>query len=428
MQKIDIIKIVTILFTKKLVFYIYKIKICIIFALPKPKIMQNYNLFSTKNSKSLICYLLILTLSFYPADAAKLANNSGPIIVIDAGHGGHDPGAVGLFSNEKDITLSISQKVGWILMEKMPEASILYTRNTDEFLPLYRRAAVANQNKASLFISIHCNATAVDKEKYRGTESFVLGVEKVDQNLEIVKLENQVLHMEDQIQGKYRNMDLTGVESHIIMSQYQGIQLEEGIKVARQIESNFNIGHEGKSRGVKQAGFVVLSQVTMPAVLVETGFISHPEEEIYLNSENGQLQIASMIAEGILKYFIEQNKYIQIANGLDLNLIEKTDIALKSPIIESPIIAPLQEETIEERQEYRIQIAASKGEMIKMDHPAWQNVPSFQIVRELDLFKYQVGQFTSFNEANQEKNRLKQLGFSDAFIVNYKNGRRIDKS
>ena len=135
-----------------------------------------------------------------------------------------------------------------------------------------------------------------------------------------------------------------------------------------------------------------------------------------------------MIAEGILKYFIEQNKYIQIANGLDLNLIEKTDIALKSPIIESPIIAPLQEETIEERQEYRIQIAASKGEMIKMDHPAWQNVPSFQIVRELDLFKYQVGQFTSFNEANQEKNRLKQLGFSDAFIVNYKNGRRIDKS
>ena len=145
-------------------------------------------------------------------------------------------------------------------------------------------------------------------------------------------------------------MDLTGVESHIIMSQYQGIQLEEGIKVARQIESNFNIGHEGKSRGVKQAGFVVLSQVTMPAVLVETGFISHPEEEIYLNSENGQLQIASMIAEGILKYFIEQNKYIQIANGLDLNLIEKTDIALKSPIIESPIIAPLQEETIEERQ------------------------------------------------------------------------------
>lgn len=402
--------------------YIYKLKIYIIFALPKLKIMKNYDLSLTKKSCIAILLFLNLTLFCHASKPAKLINYSGPIIVIDAGHGGHDPGTVGKFSQEKDITLSISQKLGWMLMSAIPDATILYTRNSDEFLPLYRRAAVANQNKADLFISIHCNAMSTDKHKHRGTETFVLGIEKANENLEIVKLENNVLNLEHNSEAKYRFLNLSNEEAHIIMSQYQDLHLDNSIKIAKSIENNFHQYHPGGSRGVKQAGFVVLAQTSMPSILIEAGFLSNEDEEIFLNSEDGQLQIARYISDGVTDFFQSNSNYVH-ENHL---VMESTDITYKSPIIETPIVEALEEKI--EQIEYRIQIAASKGEMIKMDHPAWQKVPSFQIVHELDLYKYQVGNYNNFKDALAEKENLQKIGFSDAFIVNYKNGTRINKS
>ena len=206
------------------------------------------------------------------------------------------------------------------------------------------------------------------------------------------------------------------------MSQYQDLHLDNSIKIAKSIESNFQQYHPGGSRGVKQAGFVVLAQTSMPSILIEAGFLSNEDEEIFLNSEDGQLQIARYISDGVTDFFQSNSNYAH-ENHL---VMESTDITYKSPIIETPIVEALEEKI--EQIEYRIQIAASKGEMIKMDHPAWQKVPSFQIVHELDLYKYQVGNYNNFKDALAEKENLQKIGFSDAFIVNYKNGTRINKS
>lgn len=386
--------------------------------------MQNYDRSSTKRNNIVLLYSAVLTLFCHSINGAKLINNSSPIIVIDAGHGGHDSGAVGLFSKEKDITLSICQKLGWILMDKMPSATILYTRNSDEFLPLYRRAAVANQNRADLFLSIHCNAVASHQESNRGTETFVLGMHKAEENLEIVKKENEVMNMEDNSAAKYYNLSLNNTENHIIQSLYQTADFDESIKLASMIEKKFESFHPGKSRGVKQAGFVVLSQITMPGLLIETGFISNQQEEIYLNSEEGQFAIATQIADAIVDYYADSDIYDLLANNNNIEQLNRLGLTSKS--VEAIPASIIIKEEIPEHIEYKIQIAASKGEHIKMNQSAWQHISQYQILKEGDYYKYQVGPFTSKEEASIEKEKLKQFGFTDAFLIPYKNGIRMN--
>ena len=222
-------------------------------------------------------------------------------VVIDAGHGGKDAGALGKFSQEKNITLQIARRLGKLIQQNMKHVEVIYTRPTDEFVALYKRADIANKNNADVFISIHCNA-ALDGQFACGTETFTIGLHKTASNLAAAIRENSVILMEDSYEKHYPNFDPHAPESHILSVLYKYAYHENSLKLAQYIEDRFKRNLGRKSRGVKQAEFLLLRKTTSPSVLIEIGFITHPEEEKYLNSPSGQNQIAEAIFAGFKKY------------------------------------------------------------------------------------------------------------------------------
>ena len=229
-------------------------------------------------------------------------------VVIDAGHGGKDSGTVGTFSKEKDITLSIALKLGQIIKQNIKDVEVIYTRKTDVFIPLAKRAEIANKNNADLFISIHCNGGA--KHSVKGTETFVMGVHSSDENLEVAKRENSVILLENDYKKRYEGFDPSSLDSHILFSMFVNSYMDNSLNFAQKIENQFSKRVGRKTRGVKQAGFVVLWQTSMPSVLVEVGFLSNKGEEKYLNDPLGKTYIAS----GIYRAFKEYKKEIEFVN------------------------------------------------------------------------------------------------------------------
>ncbi|MCG8474977.1 MAG: N-acetylmuramoyl-L-alanine amidase [Cytophagales bacterium] len=221
-------------------------------------------------------------------------------VVIDAGHGGKDPGTSGRNSKEKDITLKIALKLGRIIKQNLKDVEVIYTRQSNKFVELSQRARIANKNKADVFISIHCNGGL--PAQVHGTETYVMGLHTSEENLEVAKRENAVIRMEKNYQTKYEGYDPNSPESHILFSLFTNSHLENSANLAQKIESQFKKRVGRKSRGVKQAGFVVLWQTTMPSVLVEVGFLSNRREEQFLLSEKGQLYIASGLFRAFRDY------------------------------------------------------------------------------------------------------------------------------
>ena len=221
-------------------------------------------------------------------------------VVIDAGHGGHDSGTLGRSSKEKDVALKIALELGQIMNEYLPDVEIIYTRKTDKFLDLKERARIANRENADLFISVHCNAAA--NRSVFGTETFVMGLSKVAGNFEVAKRENAVILLEDNYEEKYEGFDPSKEESYILFNMYQKAFLRNSLSLAANIENQFSTRVGRKSRGVKQGPFWVLWDTSMPSVLIETGFLSNQTEEHYLNSEKGQVYIASGIFRAIRDY------------------------------------------------------------------------------------------------------------------------------
>jgi N-acetylmuramoyl-L-alanine amidase len=228
-------------------------------------------------------------------------------VVIDAGHGGKDPGTVGKFLKEKDVVLKLAIKVGEYIEKNMPEVKVVYTRKTDKFIELGERAAISNRNKADLFISIHANAIA-NPSTY-GTETWVMGLHKSEENLAVAKRENSVIQYEDNYQERYEGFD-NSPESYIMLSLMQNAYLESSLKFADKIEKQFKNKAGRHSRGVKQAGFVVLYKTATPSVLVEAGFLSNETEEKFLGTENGQ----ELIASGIYRAFKEYKSDVESIN------------------------------------------------------------------------------------------------------------------
>ncbi len=387
--------------------------------------MQNYNYQPSKRWLLLLFLTLALPIITHRQTAvSQAAFSPGPIIVLDAGHGGYDHGASGSLLKEKQICLAVVQKTGWILNERFPEAAVYYTRISDEFVPLHRRAALANNVNADLFISVHCNALPQKNQSIRGTETYVMGLHKAADNLEVAKRENASALDEEDYHSHYGGIDPNSPEGHILFNQYQSQYWEKSIEFAKILEAEFSKKHPGRSRGVKQAGFLLLHQISMPGVLTEIGYLSNAGDEKYLQSLRGQLEIAHMLAEAIIQYF--KGAHPASANS---------HLAVKSPVLpdatpKSPI-EPLADvdptETIGPAglKKFRVQIAASKDKLINTNHPIWKKAPEYVISHENDYFKYLVGSFDHRHEAEKERDRLRALGFTDAFVVAYIGEQRV---
>lgn len=244
--------------------------------------------------------VMLIFVAATPPSSKKIYKKSISTIVIDAGHGGHDPGCHSANVREKEVTLAIALALGSKLKEQMPDVKIIYTRSSDKFVELWERAAIANRNNADLFISIHCNSTK--NVNINGTETFAMGLHKANENLEVSKRENDVVMLEDNYLERYEGFDPSSPESHIYFSLFQNAHMDQSLRLASKVENQISKGINRPSRGVKQAGFVVLWKTKMPSILIETGFLSNKKDREFLGSEAGVEEMSSAIANAVVDY------------------------------------------------------------------------------------------------------------------------------
>jgi len=330
-------------------------------------------------------------------------------VVIDAGHGGKDPGAIGSRSKEKDIALAIALKVGGYIEKYIPGVEVIYTRKSDVFVELHRRAAIANDSKADLFISIHCNATR--SSSTNGTETFVMGLHKNEANLEVAKLENAAILKEENYADMYEGFDPDADEDYITLTMFQESFLEQSTVLAEKIQRQFRERVKRKDRGVFQAGFLVLYKVAMPGVLVETGFITNPDDEKFLMSEDGKAYIAS----AIYRAFKEYKEEVERKDNKAKSVQEYAQETLVNPDPEAPKPAVF----------FRVQFASYKNSR-HFDQKKFSDLPEIRNYFQDGLVKYTAGNTTSYIEALallkvvKEKKKIR-----DAFVVAFLDEKRI---
>ena len=281
-------------------------------------------------------FTVIILILFFQNQLFAQHKNQIRKVVIDAGHGGHDSGAKGKNSLEKEIALSIALKTGRLIQKNCPGVEVIFTRESDVFVELYRRAQIANENKADLFISIHCNANP--SPFAYGTETYVMGLHKSEANLEVARNENASILLEDNYSKRYDGFNPNSSEAYIIFSLFQNAYLDKSLDFASRVEANFTANTKLPERGVKQAGFLVLYRTTMPGVLVETGFLSNSHEETYLMSSAGQERISYSIYRAF-------DEYRRVSDGNSLPVAHPLEDSLMKS---HPAIVKLKQEKLEE--------------------------------------------------------------------------------
>jgi N-acetylmuramoyl-L-alanine amidase len=251
-----------------------------------------------------IFLILIVPLNLYSQNRPATVSAGVRTVVIDPGHGGKDPGALGKRVYEKDINLAVALGFGKLVEEWFPDVRILYTRTTDVFVDLIERSNVANSNNADLFISIHANAVENEKDRNKtsGNETYIMGLHKSEDNLRVAMFENSSIKLEDNYESKYDGFDPSDPESYIMFSLMQDEFMERSLKMAELIQEEFQNGPVTKDRGVKQDGFLVLWKTAAPSVLIELGFISHPEEELTLMNRDNQQRMSECIFRAFKRY------------------------------------------------------------------------------------------------------------------------------
>lgn len=379
-----------------------------------------------------ILYIFIcLWLLFLPSCTDRLWGKDF-VVVIDAGHGGHDPGAIGKISKEKNINLNVALKVGNLIKKNCNDVKVVYTRSKDVFIPLARRAEIANNAKADLFISIHTNALAKNRTA-KGASTWTLGLAKSEANLEVAKRENAVILYESDYQTRYAGFNPNSAESYIIFEFMQDKHMEQSVHLASLVQKQFRNTCKRVDRGVHQAGFLVLKASAMPSILVELGFISTPEEERYLNSESG----ASTMANGIYRAFLNYKREREIR----LTGVSKTIVPTEKEEETAPMIAQVQkntEKTAAPKQTpivvenatndseitFKIQILTSSKPLAKNDKRL-KGLKEVEYYKEKGLYKYTYGASTDYNKVLRTKRSI-TAQFKDAFIIAFRNGEKMN--
>ncbi len=411
-------------------------------------------------------FVLLLTASF--ATIIRPDSKKIKVVCIDAGHGGKDPGCHGDLVKEKDIALAVSLKLGKYIESNFPEIKVIYTRTTDVFVELNERAAIANRNHADIFICVHCNSACVRKKmangKYHdvcnetahGSATYVMGLHKTDGNLDVAKRENDAVLMEDNYQNNY-NLDINSDEAEIIFSTYQNEYLEESMRFAQLCQEQFSSNAGRDNDGVKQAGFLVLWKTSMPSVLIETGFLSNPQEEKFLSLEKGQNHMAASIFRAFRKWKDElegtSKKYtdeiekmkpyepeVSDTSGLRKAVNYVNPKAGTKPKIDSVAIV-IPKDTVSEKPKidseimlvppnvltviYRVQILSS-DKILKDGASEFKGVKDIWKYESKGSFKYTAGSYNTQGDAITRQNELKKKGFTEAFVVAFdSNGKRL---
>ncbi|MDX2001710.1 MAG: N-acetylmuramoyl-L-alanine amidase [Chitinophagales bacterium] len=358
-------------------------------------------------------------------------------VVIDAGHGGHDPGTLGATkTREKNIALSVALKLGNYIKQNFPDIKVVYTRSTDEFIELHERAAIANRNKSDVFISVHCNSSP--STSAYGTEVFVLGLHKSEDNLAVAKRENSVILMENDYSKQYDGFDPNSPVSHIVFSVYQDAYINQSIRLAGHVDDQFKNKVNRSSRGVKQAGFLVLWKTAMPSILIELGFITNKNEESYLNSQQGQTYMASAIYRAFKAYKSESEGVADNTpdKGLD-EVVEEKDTTTdkvedttpspepKQPLSNketTPVKDPVKPSVNSSEVVYKVQFVASK---VKLSNATLKGISDYEMEVSKDYIRYLSGSFSDFKAAVAHQNAIRKKGFPEAFVVAYKGSQRV---
>ncbi len=389
--------------------------------------------------KNILLYVVcILLISNYQNLAQE--SDGVNIVVIDAGHGGHDPGNLGTGrykSKEKDIALAVALKLGKYIEDNIEGVQVIFTRKTDVYIGLKERAAIANKANADLFISIHCDAFT--SSKAFGATSIILGRNHDDDNLRVAKNENSVIFMEDNYEEKYEGFDPNNPQSLIALTMVQNAFLNQSVSFAQKVQDQFNYRVQRRDRGVKQQPLMVTKMAVMPSTLVELGFLTNPAEEDFLNSEKGQSLMASAIYRAFKEYKMERESF-----ELKIDMEDEPKIEKQTPLEEAAkstetVLLPITaldeagpakkvEEKINKNSTFicvQIATSAKKKSLSPENFKGLKNVAFYE---DGALFKYYIGEFDNLTEAQNKKRELAQLGFKDAFIVALSEGKRIKLS
>ncbi len=368
------------------------------------------------------------------------------IVVIDAGHGGHDPGAVGKISKEKNINLNVALKLGKQIKNNCPDVKVIYTRDRDVFIPLDRRAEIANNAKADLFISIHTNALAQNRTA-KGASTWTLGLAKSDANLEVAKRENSVILYESDYKTRYAGFNPNSAESYIIFEFMQDKYMSQSVHLASLVQKHFRNTCNRTDRGVHQAGFLVLKASAMPSILVELGFISTMEEERFLNTESGTTSLANGIFRAFLSYKREQE--IRLNGSSNTLLPEEIPVAAEMATVDSSTSTPQKENTpptksksVSQSPQREENVASTQTEqagivfkiqIITASRPLAKNDKRLKGLKDVDyykedgIYKYTYGTSPDYNKVLRTKRSI-STQFKDAFIIAFKNGKKTNVS
>lgn len=387
--------------------------------------------------------LLALPLTSFINNDTEVQSKDKFIVVLDAGHGGHDPGNIGNGYLEKKIALAIVLNVGKEL-EKHPDIKVVYTRDDDTFVDLFERGEIANKENADLFVSVHCNAHSSDAY---GTETYVLGLHANRQNFEVAKKENSVIYLEDNYEQRYAEYDINSPESVIGLTIMQEEFLDQSIQLGKKLQDNFTKQLNRKDRKVKQAGFIVLHQTFMPSVLVEAGFLTNKSEGSYLNSKKGQDEMGDAIAKAVLAYKDEMGLTTSISVPTTPK-VEDTEVAvnikeekpkeeIKQEVVKEEPVKPAtngtpptkqEKETVAEPKDtgivFKVQLMAS-GKTIPLSPDNFKGLDQLSKEPYKNMFRYMYGNASNYKDAKRLKSDADAKGYTTSYIVAYKNGVRV---